>query len=84
MPLKAINYGEVAGHTLFFQYLYHPNAITLSHSILVINSAKTVLWHETTDSDINTKVLDECTYNDNYIVYLKKLNQLVVLNLPKP
>lgn len=83
-PQKAINYGEIAGHLLFFNYLYPANAITLSRSILVVNSAKTVLWNETIDSDISNTVFGECFYSEHHIIYLKKLDELVVLKLPRP
>lgn len=83
-PEKAIKYGEISNRILFFQYLYPTNAITLSHSILVVNSSKVVLWHEIIDSSMNTKRFDACVYNDHYIVYLKNSSELVVLNLPLP
>jgi hypothetical protein len=80
---KAVNYGEIAGHILFFQYLYPANAITLSRSILVVNSAKTVLLDETIDSNVNGAVFGECFYNEHHIIYLKQLEELVVLKLPR-
>lgn len=83
-PQKAINYGEIAGHLLFFDYLYPANAITLSRSILVVNSTKTVLWNETMDSDMGSAVFDECFYSEHHVIYLKKLDELVVLKLPRP
>jgi hypothetical protein len=83
-PQKAINYGEIAGHLLFFNYLYPANAITLSRSILVVNSTRTVLWNETIDSDMSRAVFDECFYSEHHIIYLKKSDELVVLKLPRP
>ncbi len=83
IPQKAVNYGEIAGHILFFQYLYPANAVTLSRSILVVNSAKTVLLDETIDSDVNGAEFGECFYNEHHIIYLKKLQELVVLKLPR-
>lgn len=83
-PQKAINYGEITGHLLFFNYLYPANAITLSRSILVVNSTKTVLWNETIDSNLSSAVFDECIYSEHHIIYLKKLDELVVLKLPRP
>ena len=83
-PQKAINYGEIAGHILFFQYLYPANAITLSRSILVVNSTKAVLLNETIDSDIDSTAFGDCFYSEHQIIYLKKLDELVVLKLPRP
>lgn len=83
-PQKAINYGEIAGHILFFSYLYPANAITLSRSILVVNSTKTVLLNEKIDSDIDSTAFGECFYSEHHIIYLKKLDELVVLKLPRP
>lgn len=83
-PQKAINYGEIAGHLLFFNYLYPANAITLSRSILVVNSTKTVLLNETIDSDKDSAVFDECFYSEHHIIYLKKSDELVVIKLPRP
>lgn len=83
-PQKAINYGEIAGHILFFQYLYPANAITLSRSILVVNSTKAVLMNETIDSDIDSTAFGDCFYSEHQIIYLKKLDELVVLKLPRP
>ncbi|MEZ4902687.1 MAG: DUF4905 domain-containing protein [Spirosomataceae bacterium] len=84
MPQKAIKYGEITNHILFFQYLYPTNANTLSHFILVVNSSKIVLWHELIDSNINTELFAGCLYNDRCIVYLNHLSELVVLNLSLP
>ncbi|MEI7583433.1 DUF4905 domain-containing protein [Runella sp.] len=84
IPQKAINYGEIAGHLLFFNYLYPANAITLSRSILVVNSTKTVLLNEPIDSDKDSAVFDECFYSEHHIIYLKKLDELVVIKLPRP
>ncbi|MFN8343748.1 MAG: DUF4905 domain-containing protein [Spirosomataceae bacterium] len=83
IPQKAINYGEIAGQLLFFNYLYPANAITLSRSILVVNSTKTILLHETIDSDFGSAVCGECLYNEHHLIYLKKTDELVVLKLPR-
>jgi hypothetical protein len=81
-PLKAINYGEIAGHILFFQYLYLAKADALSRSILVVNSAKTVVFDEIIDSDIQSAAFGECFYSEHHIIYLKKSDELVILKLP--
>jgi len=81
---KPLNYGEIAGHILFFQYLYHANATALSRSILVVNTSKTILHHETLETDVTSIALGESFYNEHHLVYLKNLQELVVIKLPKP
>lgn len=83
-PQKALNYGEIGGHILFFQYLYHANATALSRSILVVNTSKTVLHHETLETDVTSTAFGESFYNEHHLVYLKNLQELVVIKLPKP
>lgn len=82
IPQKAINYGEIAGHILFFQYLYPANANALSRSILVVNSTKTVLLHEVIDSVSNGTVIEDCFFSEHHTIYLKNLEELVVIKLP--
>ncbi|MDF7821522.1 DUF4905 domain-containing protein [Runella sp. MFBS21] len=84
IPQKTINYGENSGHVLFFYYFYPPNADTLSRSILVVNSKKTILLHDAIRSDVGSIAFDNCIYNDHHIVYLENLDELVVLKLPRP
>lgn len=81
---KAINYGEIDGRILFFQYLYHANATALSRSILVVNTKKTVLHHETLETDVTSTAFGESFYSEHHLVYLKNLQELVVIKLPKP
>lgn len=83
-PQKAINYGEISGHVLFFYYFYPTNAITLSRSLLAVNSTKTVLLHETIHSDGEGAAFGEYLYDNHHIVFLKKVDEITVIKLPRP
>ncbi|MFN4147914.1 MAG: hypothetical protein ACK4GN_19150, partial [Runella sp.] len=67
-PTKAINYGEIDTKLLFFQYFYETNAFTLSRSILVADTTKSVLWHETIESDVDSDAFGACLFNQHCIV----------------
>lgn len=84
IPKKAINYGEISGHLLFFYYFYPTNAVSLSRSILVVNSTKTVLLHETILSDVESVAFGDYLYDNHHIVLLKKVDEITVIKLPRP
>lgn len=84
IPKKAINYGEISGHLLFFYYFYPTNAVSLSRSILVVNSTKTVLLHETMLSDVESAAFGDYLYDNHHIVLLKKVDEITVIKLPRP
>lgn len=83
-PQKAINYGEISGNVLFFYYFYPTNAITLSRSILAVNSTKTVLLHETIHSDAESAAFGDYLYDNHHIVFFKKIDEITVIKLPRP
>jgi len=80
-PQNTINYGEIFGNLLSFQYFYASNAITLSRSILVVNSSKAVLFHETIDSNVESIGSEEYLYDNKNLIYLCQKDELVVLKL---
>ncbi len=84
LPKKGINYGEISGHLLFFYYFYSANAVSLSWSILVVNSTKTVLLHETILSDVESSAFGDYLYDNHHIVLLKKVDEITVIKLPRP
>ncbi|AEI51470.1 DUF4905 domain-containing protein [Runella slithyformis] len=83
-PQKAIIYGEVSGNVLINYYFYPTDSIILSRSLLVINSTKTVLLHETIHSDEVGTVSGDYFYDNRYIVFLKKIDEITVIKLPRP
>ncbi|WP_428658750.1 DUF4905 domain-containing protein [Runella sp.] len=83
-PEKAINYGEISGHVLFFYYFYSANAITLSRSLLVVNSTKTVLLHDTIHSEVESAAFGEYLYDNHHVVFLRKVDEITVIKLPRP
>lgn len=83
-PQKAINYGEISGHVLFFYYFYPTGAITLSRSLLVVNSTKTTLLHQMIHLDVEGAAFGDYFYDNRHIVYLKKVDEITVIKLPRP
>jgi Domain of unknown function (DUF4905) len=81
--LQTINYAEIGSCIAFLYYFYPQNSITLSRSLLVINTAKEVLWHEISSNIGNSTEFDGFMYDHGQILYLRSEYELTVLKLSK-
>ncbi|TAH08283.1 MAG: DUF4905 domain-containing protein [Runella slithyformis] len=82
-PVQIINYAEIDGCIVLLYYFYSPNSITLSQSLLVIDSTKKILWHEISSNLGDSTTLGGFMHNQNQVIYRRSELELLVLNFSK-
>lgn len=79
-PVQTINYAEINACIVLLYYFYPQDSNTLSRSLLILDSKKTVLWHEISSSFGDSTSFGGFIHGQNQVIYLRSELELLVLN----
>lgn len=82
-PVQTINYAEINACIILLYYFYSRDFNTLSRSLLIVDSKKSVLWHEISNDFGDSTSFGGFIHGQNQMIYLRSELELLVLNFKK-